>query len=288
MGKRNSSAMAQELACRAFEEPLETKRISMANKALVLDADCTDAYVILAREHKAYERRKAEELYRQAIAAGRRVLGADAISRNEKDFWNDRATRPYMRAVFGLADLLQDWGDVELAIEQWHELLRLDPLDNQHVRQRLVPCLVTLDRYDEALALMNDPSSKPNAAFAYSLAFMLFKQNGNTAEAHEALRAAIEVNTAVIHDLLQITHSVFRSIDDCGMDEQAEAKDYVMHSYVYWEDTEGALDWVANAVNATKRMRFKSKSLEKTFPGLNVLNPKLDVRRLFSANIWNQ
>jgi ST7 protein len=86
----------------AFEEPSKKKRISMAKKALQISADCADAYVLLA-EDRAKDFTEAAEFYRKGIAAGRRALGDTAIKNLERDFWTDYETRPFMRAVDGLA-----------------------------------------------------------------------------------------------------------------------------------------------------------------------------------------
>jgi hypothetical protein len=153
----------------------------------------------------------------------------------------------------------------------------------------LVPTLVAIDRYEEALQLINQNKFRCEAALAYSLAFMLFKQNGNTTESRDALFAASEINGAVIRELLGHTHSL-PGHDKVKYlaDQEVEAEDYVMHSFVYWEDFEGALDWVVRVVNGTQKIRAQSGSLKKTFPGLKMLNQTFNEGDLIRAFMSQQ
>ncbi len=261
---------AQDLAYQAFEEASEKRRISMANKALQISADCADAYVIKAEEYKESNREKAEELYRLGVEAGRRAVGDSAIANVEREFWTDYTTRPFMRAVYGLGDLLQDFGDTDKGIEQWYELLRLDPEDGMQVTLRLVPALVAAARFDEAKNFLDKCKSNPPAAFAYSRALMLFKQNGESADARNALYDAMKVNGNVVRQLLVITHTLPFNDAEYTLEEEAEAEDYVMYAYIDWENTEDALDWVADTVADGLEKQVQKMSLSNTFPGLQI------------------
>ncbi len=276
-------AQAEIVALRAFEEPSEQKRISMAHKALRISADCADAYLLLAEPHIIDNRSKAEDLFRRGVAAGRRALGDTTIENLEKEFWKDYATRPFMRAVNGLASLLQDFGEGNQAIELWLELLRLNPNDDQNVHLRLVPALVAEKRFEEASFWLDRYKLESASALAYSLALMLFKQRGDTVESRNALHKAMEVSGAAIKELLAVKYT--RLVKDMkhSIEEETEAQRYVMFAYIDWEDTEGAIDWVADIVKKSVKMQVQKISLSKTFPGLKSMDSTPNMSRVFGA-----
>lgn len=93
---------AQELMFEAWEAPTRKQAIALARKALRLSPDCADAYNLLAEATtKTYE--DALELYRQGMEAGARALGKATFKRDVGYFWGLIKTRPYMRALSGVA-----------------------------------------------------------------------------------------------------------------------------------------------------------------------------------------
>jgi tetratricopeptide (TPR) repeat protein len=274
-------AKAQYLVLKNADEPSERKRVSTAAKALQISVDCGDAYVVLGDYHAPYNRPEAEERYRQGIAAGQRAVGT--LKTDHAAFWNDFETRPLMRAVNALASLLQDYGEVGEAIELWQELFRLNPNDDQNVHLRLVPALVAEERFEEAKELMDRYRLESAAALAYSLALMLFKQNGDTDEAREALHKAMETNGSVIRDLLIGTHT--RLVIDMKhpAEVEAEAMSYAPYACADWEDTEGAIDWVAQTVKESIQKQVRKLSIAKTFPGLKFADEAPDMLKILGG-----
>src|SRR5437588_3008456 len=95
---------AQTRIEQAFEEADEQRRVQLAQEALALCPDCADAYVLLAEQ--AGSRKEALTLFEQGVAAGERALGPEAFQEAAGHFWGLLETRPYMRARFGLANVL--------------------------------------------------------------------------------------------------------------------------------------------------------------------------------------
>ena len=127
---------AQDLVYEAWEAPSAKKRRELAEQALRISPDCADAYNILA--DLTTSPAEARALYDKAVAAGARALGEEFFEENVGHFWGLLETRPYMRARAGLAELLWDAGEREAAVDHYRELLRLNPGDNQGIRQILV------------------------------------------------------------------------------------------------------------------------------------------------------
>lgn len=185
---------AQELMYRAFDSR-GRRRIQLARKALQVSPDCADAYVLLAEEAVAPE--ASLDLYRQAIAAGERAVGPDMMRDHVGHFWGIGTTRPYMRARMGLAHCLQEMERTDEAIGHYQELLRLNPNDNQGVRDVLLPLLLVTGRNTEAGALLDQYADDASAIWKYGWALWTFRQKGDSPAAQERLREAIKINRHV-------------------------------------------------------------------------------------------
>jgi len=182
---------AQDLVYRAVEAR-GRRRTQLARKALELSADCADAYVLLAEQAASPE--AARDLYAQAVAAGERALGPLTFEEDAGHFWGMVRTRPYMRARFGLARCLEELGQGDEAIGHYQELLRLNPNDNQGVRDILLPALLATGRDGEAGALLKQFDDDISATWRYGWALWTFRQERDSRLARDRLRAAVRAN----------------------------------------------------------------------------------------------
>jgi hypothetical protein len=117
------------------------ERIDLAYKALSVSDDCADAYVLLSHE-AATNVAESIRFLKDGVRAGERALGQKMFEEEAGNFWGILETRPYMRARFDLAHLLCLAGNRVEGISHMHELLRLNPGDNQGVRHELAVCLL--------------------------------------------------------------------------------------------------------------------------------------------------
>jgi tetratricopeptide (TPR) repeat protein len=186
---------SQELMYRAFDAR-GRRRIQLAKKALEVSPDCADAYVLLAEEAATPE--ASLDLYRQGIAAGERAMGRDTLRDNVGHFWGVVTTRPYMRAKMGLAQCLQDMERTDEAIGHFQDLLRLNPHDNQGVRDILLPLLLVAGQDGAAGALLLQYADDASATWKYGWALWAFRQEGDSPAAQERLRAAVKANRHVL------------------------------------------------------------------------------------------
>jgi tetratricopeptide (TPR) repeat protein len=185
---------AQDLIYQAVEAR-GRRRVQLARKALELSDDCADAYVVLAEQTASPE--AARDLYAQAIAAGERALGPMTFEEHVGHFWGMVQTRPYMRARFGLARCLEELGQANEAIGHYQELLRLNPTDNQGVRDILLPVLLATGRDGEAVALFEQFGDDIGATWQYGWALWTFRREGDSRLARDRLRAALSANRHV-------------------------------------------------------------------------------------------
>lgn len=231
---------AQDLCYEAYETR-GRKQIQLAKKALEICPDCADAYVILAEA--STEPSEACDLYAQGTAAGERALGESFFREEAGHFWGILSTRPYMRARQGLAESLHVMGRTDEAIAHFQDMLRLNPDDNQGVRDILIGLLLESKRTDEAEALLKQYKSEGMAVWNYSRALLTFMKKGNTAMARKHLARAVKDNPHVVRYLLD-EEPVPMTPDHYSIGSEEEAVVCFDLLGDAWEAAPGAMDWL--------------------------------------------
>ncbi|HEY4592308.1 MAG TPA: tetratricopeptide repeat protein, partial [Thermoanaerobaculia bacterium] len=229
---------AEELLERA-ERALGRRGVLLARQALEVWPDCADAYSFLAR--RAPDRESAVRLYELGMAAGERAMGAGAFEQ-AGHFWGILETRPYMRARAGLAKVLVEQKRLGEAVEHYQEMLRLNPNDNQGVRHTLVNLLIELGRDEEAWRLF-ESYPEDGALLEFPRALLSFRRHGDSPEARQALKGAIQLNLFVPGMLLGDLEPPPRG-DFYSPSGEREAGLYLTLSRGTWAQTEGALEWL--------------------------------------------
>jgi len=237
---------AQELIYEAHEARSVKKRTELARQALTISPDCADAYILLAEQEPAPDKRL--DLLEQGMAAGQRAIGADQFAKWEGIFWGVTETRPYMRACAGVGELAWMLGQRTRAIELFTRMLLLNPSDNQGVRYMLTNCLLE-EGDDTGLAkLLNHYKDDAAANWAYSKALLRFRILGHTARANTTLAKAITANPFIPPYLLGNKPMPKQLPDTIGFGDESEAIEYVAFAIRAWEQTPGALDWLRRNV----------------------------------------
>jgi tetratricopeptide (TPR) repeat protein len=248
---------AEELVARAFEEPNPQRMAELAREARALWPDCADAYVLLAEN--APTRKEALRLYEQGLQAGERALGPDVFRQEVGNFWAILETRPYMRARQGLAQALWMAGRRQEAVEHLHEMLRLNPNDNQGVRYTLAGFLLFLDRDEDLARLLGQFADEGSATWAYTKALLAFRQNGDTPQNRKLLRAALRANRHVPDYLLERKFPSAQPPGYYSPGQESEALHYIGGFLAVWRSTAGAVAWLrANDPQNRKRQEQMS------------------------------
>jgi tetratricopeptide (TPR) repeat protein len=202
--------------------------------------------VLLAQEGARSED-EAKNLYKDGVAAGERALGRKAFKEDVGHFWGILETRPYMRALHGLAQCVWHLGDRGAAIQHFSEMLRLNPNDNQGVRYQLAACLLEAGRNDELEKLLAQYDEDGTAYWAYARALLSFRRGGDTAASRKLLTAAISTNKHVPEYLTGRRKRPRHLPDYVGFGDENEAIAFVAEHGDAWKLTPGALEWLAAA-----------------------------------------
>ncbi|MBP7862601.1 hypothetical protein KA183_13035 [bacterium] len=235
---------AQAIVWKAFEAPSKKKRIALAKEALKISDDCADAYVLLAEMTDSGS--EMISYYRQGVEAGKRAI-SELLEKDPASFpfWQMLETRPYMRALAGLASALHASGDVEESMALWKELLRLNPNDNQGARYILAPLLLEHNRLDEAEVIIEKYKTDIGASMLYSRALFLFKKQGDSKDACVALRKAIKRNKYVMEFLLGMRRFSNTS-GPVAIGSPEEAEEYVLVGAASWVKDPASVEWTAD------------------------------------------
>jgi tetratricopeptide (TPR) repeat protein len=234
---------AQDLMYQAWEEPNPASRIKLARQALSISPDCADAYVLLAEE-EAGSLGRALEYYQKGVEAGERALGKGYFKENRGYFWGLLETRPYMRARQGLAETLWELGRPEETLKHYQEMLRLNPNDNQGIRYSLASLLLALNRDDDLGKLLKRYAEDAFASLVYTRALWLYRREGPSAQANQALKEALQQNPHVPAYLSGRKRIPNRMPETIGFGDVNEAIDYAGEHLKYWRQTPGAVDWL--------------------------------------------
>ncbi|MFQ5431230.1 MAG: tetratricopeptide repeat protein [Nitrospinota bacterium] len=243
-GKPNAVGRAQKIMYNAWDADDPEERIALALEALEVSRDCADAYVLLAEE-EADSLEEAIDFYRQGVEAGERALGKEAFNEDAGHFWGVLETRPYMRARAGLAQGLWEAGYRDEAVEHYKDMLRLNPNDNQGIRDLLMPCLIKLGRDEDAQVLLKQYEDDIMADWSYSRALLDFRKHGDGPVANKSLKEAVERNKHVPKYLFGHKRMPRHLPEYSSFGDVNEAVHYVHENKAAWEATPGALKWLA-------------------------------------------
>lgn len=254
--KSSSKEKAMDLIYKAWESDDIDEMITLAEKAIKLDENCTDAYNLLA-EVKAKTPLESLELFAQGIEVGKKSLGKD-FENYKGHFWGFHETRPFMRAMAGYSNILWHVGERSKSIEVIKEMLQLNPNDNQGVRQILITRLLILNRLLEAEKLYKDYEDDISAHWHYSKAYLYFCKRSKQLYADKALKEAMEYNPYVPIYLFGLIEMPKEMPEYIGVGDENEAIAYADDAMELWANNKKALKWF---VDLYKRKKDKLDQL---------------------------
>lgn len=300
---KTAAEQARDEVLRATLEKSNKRKLQLIAKALELDPDCIEAYLLKAQESSGQDEIAN---YRAAVEIGRRRFAerleartkpkavsnsesstksnppsktdsnseSNAASRTdsttESFFWTDKTTRPFMKALDELAWALYTARRSDEALAIWRELLELNPNDDQNIKLYLAPALVDSGLLEEAEALFKRFENNRTAHFLYSRALALFKREGATALASQALYAALAKNQLVLEVMSGRKPVPARSPEIFQLGSLEEAQSYLAIAMRTWLDHPESLTWFREVI----KQAVERSKLSKTFPGLKLSSAK--------------
>ncbi|WP_042200900.1 SEC-C metal-binding domain-containing protein [Paenibacillus camerounensis] len=242
-GAGTAREKAQQLLHKAMESTSGKRRVQLAEAALEIYPDSSDAYLVLAEESE--NEQEARVFLKAGIAAGERELGEAFFAKNKGYFWGLAETRPYIRICKSYAESCWFGGKAEEAAEMLEHILELNPEDNTGARYLLAAVYLYSNQLKETEAFLKKYGEDDTAAaFAYDRIVLEYKKNGITSQLKMLYRVARGVNKHVPDYLLGVKRLPHNLPDFVGMGDSNEAVEYViMHSRL-WASLPDLLKWM--------------------------------------------
>lgn len=159
--------------------------------------------------------------------------------------WGWLENRPFLRAYEGLAEALMVSDDIEGALKIYHNILALNPNDNQGVRAFVVECYFRLNRSEGIVSICEKFPEDMMSEITFSHPLALF-QLDRLDDAKEQLKIALKWFPLVAEELLKKRHtrpkSKIAGYISFGGADQAYA--YWETFGIYWRNTLGALKFL--------------------------------------------
>jgi len=232
----------------AWEASDTIKGVKIAYQALELSPFCADALNFLSLYSEYYEEKYF--LSKRAVLVGKAALGDLYIKKNTGHFWGILETRPYMRALLGLADCYWHKREFEQAVEIYREMLKLNSSDNQGVRYALGYLLLLLDRRKELDIYFKEHGEEETCFMLYAKALFLYRLG--SANADNTLQRAIATNKHVYSYLSGEEAVPYRKPDHYSWGEPSEAICYVSDAKEAWENSPGSIQWLQQNMETFK------------------------------------
>jgi len=225
---------AYDLIDEAWAENNSLKARKLARKALKLDKYAIDAYNVLA--FHASDDEEWKNYYKKAIDLFHETHDEDYFEEFTGSFWRHMETRPFMRAMEGLANALNFTGNEKEAADLYEYMLELDSRDHQYVRYTFMNVLLSLDRLDEVANVLNQFDYDNNAQFLFSKLLWAIKSNCDEKSLKKLFHEATESNEYIVPFLFdhKLMPPELPRIYRPG--EPSEAAQYLFVSYDAWKD----------------------------------------------------
>ena len=167
-----------------------------------------------------------------------------------------------MRARQGLAATLNALGEVDAAISNYRDMLRLNPNDNQGIRYVLAGCLMKSGDIEGLKQLLQQFDEDGSALWLYTQTLMAFRENeAPDQRAEELAKKAWNANShvpAALAGMKKVKSSTEGYITVGGEDEAAY---YVAEWGFDWLTTPGAVDWLTKVAAEMASTRTEQRSV---------------------------
>lgn len=241
---RKPSDIAQDMIYDAMDMDSGRGRLSMAEAALKVYSNLSDAWIILAEE-KAKSPEEGLEYLRKAVEVGEKHLGKKYFKENEGHFWMEIDSRPYMRAKAFLGQALWDLDHKDEAIAHFKDCLRLNPNDNQGIRYLLMPCLLAVNDLDGCELILKQFKDEGTAQFNYNKTLYYFKKYGSESKkAITQLNKSVDRNKFIPSYIIGKIKMPSQIPGSYSMGSEEEAIIYADEAFQVWIQTPGAIDWL--------------------------------------------
>jgi len=233
---------AQILAYEAMSSDDPVEAGLLVSRATELDPYCIDAMITKLMFIPFSDRERLEKL-EELLDIATDQLGEDYFKEEKGHFWGVVTSRPYMRARAAVVDMLTDGGRKREAIEHCIDMLKLNPNDNQGMRDILLALLLEEDELEAAGKLLKKFSKDSLAVFTWGRVLHSFL-SGNPKKAKTAYKKAHAKNQHMRDYFTGKKRLPTKSFDYYSPGSKEEA--VICHSILKdaWQSHPEAIEWL--------------------------------------------
>jgi len=247
-----------ELVEKAYESSSPDEAYPYLTEAYALDPYNAEILSMLAETAPGLNEKLKWHLIEMEVL--RKAIPENIWKGLQGKLWMEHAARPYLESMYDLADKYHYLSRFDEAIETCRELMRLNTNDNQGVRETLLKWLMELNRFEEALALIEKMPTDGLMAMCYTYPLLVFRQEGDSPRAKALLKQAKKRNKHAAALLLgEVVLEEIRA-DAVLVGSNDEAHIYAQNFRIHWVNTPGALVWLS------EKTKTKRKSPEAAVP----------------------
>jgi len=238
--RESRSAISSGLLRSAGRVRSPSKRGALLRKAMEVDPGNSLARVELAdMEFQLGEWNLALAGYEEVISAEQRRFSA------AQKWWEDVATRPFLRGRMGRAMALWQKGQYADAADECQHLLQLNPLDNQGARFYLPMLLLLAEQYDAAADFFtryerNYPNDYAEPAFLFGWGLSLSIEDDEDS-ARKKYREGMARNLYIAPMLLEIPEPAANIWHPNDRAEPSYAGEFIDSYAVLWDRDTAAI-----------------------------------------------
>lgn len=218
----------------------------LADKALLLDPECIDAYEYLGRIEDS-----AESIlnYRKGMQIGNQLFGGDYLKENQGLFWSIPETRSYMECLGGYGIALYERDRYFEAIQIFERIIRLNINDAMEVREPLMLSLIHIGDYKKFKKYEDKYEEDHHEHMLFNKALFNFKKSGDSDVSRVLLLRADKKNKYIIPQLISLTETKrLPDFDNIELDYIIAFK-YMIFAKKIWKETDGAISWLRKNVS---------------------------------------
>ncbi len=186
--------------------------------------------------------------WQKAVETGLSCLPEGVVLNDIKLEWGWHENRPFLRAYHALGLELYERGSLNEALLIFESLLHINPEDNQGVRVPAIKVNFDLNNSKNILKLCTRFPDDSMAETLYGRLLALYQLQNKSSR--QALKIAIETFPSIAEEIVKSTHSEFEDMlygDDFD-EEEVDALEYWENFGEYWEETEGAIQFLAEGL----------------------------------------
>jgi tetratricopeptide (TPR) repeat protein len=250
---KKKSSPVESLIEQAMDAGSTEEAYPLLLKAEKLDPKNVDALSMLSQAAPGLLERLSYA--RKVVDAYRERIPERTWNDLQGQLWLDHDCRPYLSALWELAEKQWECTQFEEAIATANELLVLNKNDNQGVRESLVKWLLDQRQFDQAMELLDQYPKDGLLASCYTRALLVFQKEGDTPHARQLLKLARKCNKHAPSYLMGESITQEMNADNYQTGSKEEAMIYSLSFRVHWIIMPGAMDWLVEQCKANRKLK---------------------------------